>query len=171
MARVFEEYVSGWEGPGDVLKLGREGVDSLFGKLGLVWRADYFWHLQEELAEQWAGSVPEETEDLQALPGVGSYVSAATRIYAFGVSETAVDANVLRILGRVYGIEFPDHARRSPRVLRWASAHCPGPDESARAFNWGLVDLGSKVCSPEDPQHEECPVANRCWLAGEGRGS
>lgn len=166
VARLFREHVSAWEGPGDVLDLGRAGVEALFEQLGLLWRADYFWKLQKELREKWAGSVPRDRADLEALPGIGRYAAAATRIYAFGASETAVDANVLRILGRVYGIDFPDHARRSRRVLSWASAHCPGPGEAARAFNWGLVDLGSLVCSPEEPQHGECPVADRCWLAG-----
>lgn len=167
VAKIFDEHVSCWQGPEDVLQLGEEGVRLLFERLGLVWRAKYFWQLQLELQEAWNGTVPQDTDDLQSLPGVGSYASSATRIYAFGEAETAVDANVLRIFGRVYGIEFPDHARRSPRVLRWASAHCPGAGDTARAFNWGLVDLGSIVCSAADPRHSNCPVADRCWLAGQ----
>lgn len=166
VARIYREYVHSWEGPEDVMGLGRQMVESLFKHLGLTWRAEYFWQLQVELRENWVGSVPPRADDLQSLPGVGSYVSAATRIYAFGASETAVDANVLRILGRFYGIDFPDHARRSSRVLRWASAHCPGSDDVARTFNWGLVDLGSLVCRPEDPKHKECPLADNCRLAG-----
>lgn len=171
VASVFSEHVASWRGPDDVLELGKEGVKRLFGRLGLVWRAQYFWALQLELKEHRHGEVPEDRDELLSLPGVGWYVATATRVYAFGRRETAVDSNVLRIFGRLYGLTFPDHARRSPRVVRWASAHCPDEGDQTRAFNWGLVDIGSILCTPDDPDHEACPLQASCRLADRNAAS
>lgn len=163
---VYRDEVRGWTGPSSVLKLGRKGVDQLFARLGLQWRARYFWDLQRTLQEKFADRVPRDWKKLRSLPGVGEYVATAVLVFAFGERRTVVDSNVLRILGRYYGIEFPDHARRSKRVLEWATLHAPDGSDECRTFNWALIDLGATVCTPSNPMHSACPIRQECWLSG-----
>lgn len=165
---VFEQYRERFRGPADVVAAGRDEVDAIFARLGLVWRAEYFWRLQGRLAEA-GGEIPRDVPALVQLPGVGRYAATATAVFAFGIRATVVDANVLRVLGRWYGIEFPDHARRSPRVAEWATRHSPVAGDAVRAFNWALIDLGADVCTPLSPRCEECPIVDGCRYAA-GRG-
>lgn len=167
VADIYRKAVARWDSPYDVLDFGQEGVRALFERLGLVWRAEYFWQLQHTLVHRFRGKVPRSWASLLELPGVGEYVAASVLVFAFGESRTVVDANVLRIFGRYYGITFPDHARRSPSVLQWASDHAPGGAFRCRQFNWGLLDLGAQVCTPGNPAHSGCPLSDTCKeLAG-----
>lgn len=162
VVEVYREYVEEWSGPESVRSMGFDAVEGVFGRLGLTWRAKYFWDLQEALSEDFDGEVPCDWDLLRSLPGVGEYVATAVLVFAFGERRTVVDSNVLRILGRYYGMDFPNHARRSVRVLRWASEHAPATGGRCRSFNWGLLDLGAEVCTPFNPAHRRCPLDGYC---------
>jgi A/G-specific adenine glycosylase len=93
---------------------------------------------------------------------VGAYVSAAVRVFAFNERLTVLDSNVLRILGRYFGVHFPDHARRSARVQAWAKSLAPAAGEPCKRFNWALIDLGASVCLPQSPKCAVCPLNRYC---------
>lgn len=160
---VYREFAGSYSGPEDVVKAGLDKVEEIFGRLGLRWRAEYFYSLQEQLVECYNGEVPTREDELRSLPGVGQYGASAVRVFAYGEQETVLDSNVLRIMGRFYGIAFPDHARRSQRVKRWLSQMAPESPSEARSFNWGLIDLGAEVCKPHDPDCVDCPIRGNCW--------
>lgn len=166
---VFQRFMEQFSTPEDLLGAGRKTVDEIFAGLGLRWRAEYFWELQHTLVERFNGEVPEPAEELLDLPGVGRYAATAVRVFAFGHSETVLDSNVLRVMGRFYGIDFPDHARRSPRVADWARRMCPPGEEAARRWNWALIDYGATMCSPNAPRCSASPLCARCWHACEQR--
>lgn len=163
---VLMEFRSRYATPNDVIDAGRDAVGSIFARLGLAWRGEQFWRLQEELVRRHAGGVPRDDASLRALPGVGDYVSAAVRVFAFGERLTVLDSNVLRILGRYFGIEFPDHARRSRRVQNWANSLAPTDPVQIKRYNWALIDLGAMVCTPQAPSHAICPITSGCRYAG-----
>lgn len=160
---VFEEFCTRFSSPQDVIDAGAETVKELFGRLGLLWRAEYFWKLQQHLVSEHGGTVPGEYDRLIELPGVGQYAASAVRVFAHGERHTVVDSNVLRLFGRYYGIEFPDHARRSPRVHRWATLHAPEDRDRIMKFNWALIDFASTVCTPRSPSCGSCPLRPGCW--------
>jgi A/G-specific adenine glycosylase len=163
---VFLEFCRRYESPRDVVAAGRPAVDDIFSRLGLRWRADHFWRLQQALAER-GGEPPHSLRELEDLPGVGTYAAAAVTVFAYGSSRTVVDANVLRVLGRYYGIEFDDGSRRRRGVLDWASEHAPAGAADCRKFNWALLDLGAEICTPSDPDCQICPLASKCQLGQE----
>lgn len=161
---VFDEFAARYSEPAEVVAAGLDATEEIFKQLGLRWRAEYFFDLQRQLAEKFDSQVPQEEDVLLSLPGVGRYAASAVRVFAFGMCETVVDSNVLRVVGRYFGIDFPDHARRSPRVGDWLSAMAPREPEVAREFNWGLIDFATSVCRPADPACSECLLQKRCWF-------
>lgn len=165
VAPVYSNFVSKYDGPEDLLRAGRDAVMHIFERLGLRWRGQLFWDLQHALIARHNGVVPQDQKALLALPGVGPYVSTAVRVFAFGESATVIDSNVLRVLGRYFGISFPDQARRSPRVIAWAGQMAPQDSEQSRRFNWALIDHGATICIPGDPRCYECPLRGQCWYA------
>lgn len=161
---VFEEFVAADADPSYVVEMGEDYCQALFGKLGLHWRAPLFLELNQVLHDENAGKVPDSMPELLRLPGVGQYAATAVMVFAFGRPMTVVDSNVLRIFRRFFGWDLPDHARRNRKLLTLANSMCPTTPTAARAFNWGLLDLGALVCTESSPAHHECPVKASCWL-------
>lgn len=101
-------------------------------------------------AEGW----PTTAQELQRLPGVGPYTSAAIASIAFGEPIAAVDTNLRRVLSRWHG------AALDGRVLDDAAAD--HVDEDAGSWNQALMDLGSALCTPREPSCRDCPVSAWC---------
>ena len=59
------------------------------------------------------GGFPDEEAGLRALPGVGAYIAAAVAAIAFGRRTVVVDANVERVVSRLFAIGEPLPAARS----------------------------------------------------------
>lgn len=164
--KYFEEFSRRFRRPEDFVSAGREESDKIFDAIGLRWRAKYFWEMHVQLVKKFQGEVPRSFDTLRSLPGVGQYAASAVCVFAYEESRTVLDSNVLRILGRYFGIRFPDHARRSARVRRWASRFAPADPGRCRKWNWALIDFGSLVCTPSSPECSGCPVSASCWYAG-----
>lgn len=102
-------------------------------------------------------------DDLQGLPGIGPYASAATACFAFGAPEPALDVNMARIVSRIFGITPARGELRRNRIIRQLAKQLISV-RSARNLNWALLDLGALVCRPK-PMCEACPLEGRCKYA------
>lgn len=162
---VFLNFTRTYPKPANFVRRGPGAAREVFQSLGLLWRADQFWNLHRVLLEKYGGVIPRDPAELHSLPGVGDYVAAALRVFAFGEILTILDSNVLRILGRYFGISFPDHARRSGRVQAWATQLAPNDPGDCRPFNWALIDHGASICLATRPRLIECPILQGCIFA------
>jgi A/G-specific adenine glycosylase len=59
------------------------------------------------------GRVPQDEAGLRALPGLGAYTAAAVAAIAFGQRAVVVDANVERVVSRLFAIDEPLPAGRA----------------------------------------------------------
>lgn len=99
---------------------------------------------------------------LEHLPGIGAYGARAIACFGRGQKIGIVDANVARILRRVFRIANDD--TRAPIYQRYADAiGVAGPN--ARATNFGLLDIGAGACTPV-PQCDGCPLEPKCLRFG-----
>lgn len=111
------------------------------------------------------GGFPESEAELRKLPGLGDYTAAAVAAIAFGQRAVVVDANVERVVARLYAIGEPlPDARKAIR----ARAHEITPEHRAGDFAQGMMDLGATVCTPRDPKCLLCPLAGPCMARAEG---
>jgi A/G-specific adenine glycosylase len=138
-------------------------VRDLLHPLGLNWRAELLLHMASEIMRKHNGKIPFEKEKLESLPGVGRYISSAVRCFAFGYSETLLDTNTVRILGRVYGIAINDSSRRSKSFekLYESLIDVRHPEN----FNYAMIDLGAVICKPKNPSCHICPLNTVCAFA------
>ena len=135
-------------------------ITSLFGRLGLKWRAKNVLRLIRQIKEQYHGSIPRELDDLRKLPGVGEYVAAAVACYAFGHRTVAIDSNVVRVVSRLFGISVTiDSGRRDTRLIHAAASLAP--QHRPRDFNLALLDISALICKPK-PLCEICPLMKYC---------
>jgi A/G-specific adenine glycosylase len=137
-------------------------VEGLLRPLGLHRkRARQLIDCAGRLAEDHEGRVPRDLQSLLALPGVGLYAASAVLCFAYGRRRAIVDANVARVYTRCFGFGRTPRRLATARQL-WSLAERMLPLRRVRAFNWALLDLGSRVCLPLTPRCGLCPLATSC---------
>ena len=105
------------------------------------------------------GRFPQTEAALRALPGLGAYTAAAIAAIAFGERTAVVDANVERVIARLYAISTPlPQARGAIRSFVDALTPAARPGDFAQ----GMMDLGATVCTPRAPRCLLCPLAQHC---------
>jgi A/G-specific adenine glycosylase len=131
--------------------------------LGYYRRAADLHRLAREVVRHHGGVVPSEPEALRRLPGVGPYTAGAVATFAYEKPAPAVDTNVARVLGRVFGCRTAKSTMRTARQLQ------PKRGKTAWRFNQALMELGALVCTARAPQCGTCPVNDRCTWYGKTR--
>jgi A/G-specific adenine glycosylase len=157
---VYQLFLRKFPDPHTLADAAPEEIDGIFAMLGLKWRAGKVKELAKVLVSQYNGRVPCSREELLSLPGVGEYVANAVLCFAYGMDVAVIDANVCRVIGRVFGVKPRGEARRDSRFRQIAQRLVP-PKE-ARKFNWALIDFAALICTPQNPRCDECPLQELC---------
>jgi A/G-specific adenine glycosylase len=151
-APYFERFTSRWPTV-EALAAAEEGeVMSAWGGLGYYSRARNLVACARQVVER--GGFPEDEAGLRMLPGIGAYTSAAIAAIAFGRSAFPVDANIERVLARLFAIPDKAAVRRLPERIALATRHGD--------FAQGLMDLGATVCTARAPKCLACPLRKHC---------
>lgn len=134
----------------------------LWQGLGYYNRARNLKKAAIEIIEQYQGEIPNDYEKLLKLKGIGEYTAGAIASIAFGLPESAVDGNVLRVMTRLKADsrdiskkevkkEFSDEIKK---VLQHTNPSI---------FNQALMELGATICLPNGtPKCEQCPIQKYC---------
>ena len=133
--------------------------------LGYYRRARSLHACAQAVVARHRGTLPLTESALLALPGIGPYTAAAVAAIAGGAAAVPVDANVERVLGRIYAIESPLPAARS-RLRELASGLAA--TQRAGDFAQALMELGALVCRPRQPACLACPCRSWCRAASLG---
>jgi A/G-specific adenine glycosylase len=129
--------------------------------LGYYARARNLHRAAQIVVEQHGGRLPDTPEEIETLPGIGRYTSGAILSIAYDVPRPIVDANVIRVLSRVFGLRGDPKSTANQAVL-WSLAEQLVPTESPGDFNQAMMELGALVCDPSDPRCEHCPLLIDC---------
>lgn len=117
--------------------------------------AKYVWH-------ELGGKFPNTYSELIKLKGIGSYTASAISSFAFGEAKAVVDGNVFRVLARYFGIST-DIASSSAKKEFETLANQLIPQDIPGEFNQAMMDFGSRLCTPRNPECNSCPVKNGCF--------
>jgi len=87
--------------PEHFVKLGRKKIEKLIKSIGLFRnKAKSVYLLSKQLIEKHNGKVPNNFDDLYALPGVGKKTASVVLNEGFGLPTIAVDTHVFRVSNR-----------------------------------------------------------------------
>lgn len=159
----FEKFTARW---GDVEALAaapEEDVMAAWAGLGYYSRARNLVLCAREVAE--LGGFPVSEAELRKLPGLGAYTAAAVAAIAFGQRAVVVDANVERVVSRLFAIASP---LPGSRKLIGQHADTITPQLRAGDFAQAMMDLGSGICTTRDPKCLLCPLSKYCAGRAEG---
>ena len=157
----FESFTARWPDVGALAAAPEEDVLAAWAGLGYYSRARNLVKAARVVAGM--GGFPDTEEGLRELPGVGAYTAAAIAAIAFGRRAVVVDANVERVVSRLFRIEQPLPGAR--KAIREAAEQIT-PDRRAGDFAQGMMDLGSRICTPRSPRCDDCPLAGDCMARG-----
>lgn len=129
--------------------------------LGYYSRARYLHAAAQTVVDDYDGHVPHSWDDILNLKGVGPYTASAVLSIAYQKPYAVVDGNVIRVLSRFYGIE-EDVRRSKTKSLIQEYADELIDQQQPGDFNQALMELGAKVCTPTQPDCENCPLQSQC---------
>ncbi|MFH1301209.1 MAG: A/G-specific adenine glycosylase [Planctomycetota bacterium] len=129
--------------------------------LGYYSRARNIHKAAKMLVEEFQGVFPRTVEALQALPGIGRYTAGAICSFAYDQPAPIVEANTLRLYSRLIGLEEDPRSKGGQNQL-WEFAELILPRKSPGVFNQALMDLGSLICTPQNPECDVCPASAGC---------
>jgi len=161
VAVVWPQLVRKYPTPAALSRARASSLVKLLRPLGLQnQRAKSLVTISTVLQRDFGGCVPRSTGALLSIPHLGLYTAAAVGCFAFGERLPIVDANVLRVLGRVHGIKAGADLRRSPEI--WSLAWKLLPDKHCEVHNYGILDFAATVCKAKLPRCESCGLNELC---------
>lgn len=133
-----EEYLKLWEG------------------LGYYSRVKNMHKAAEIIVSQYQGIIPNNSQQLAKLPGIGLYTAGAIASIAFDEITAAVDGNVHRVISRYFGLKLTKE-ELIPKMNELLPNHHIGD------FNQSLMEVGATICLPKaDPLCSKCPLNQYC---------
>ncbi len=153
----FAKFTERWPTVNDLAGAPEEDVMAAWAGLGYYSRARNLVKCAAAVKE--LGGFPETEAELLKLPGLGAYTAAAVAAIAFGQRAVVVDANVERVVSRLFAIEEPlPGSRKTIRIHTDAIT----PDQYAGDFAQAMMDLGSGICTSREPKCLLCPLTGDC---------
>ena len=155
----FESFAARWPTV-EALAAAADGeVMAAWAGLGYYARARNLLACARTVAGELGGRFPEDEAALRRLPGIGAYTAAAVSAIAFGRRAVAVDANVERVVARLFAI---GDALPAARAAIRGHADRLTPDRQAGDFTQAMMELGQTICTPRRPDCGRCPLAPHC---------
>ncbi len=157
---VYLNFIKCYPNILSIYKASESEIKELLKSLGLFWRIRLLKAMATELVKRFDRKVPEERESLLSLPGVGDYIASSVRCFGFNQPDAIIDTNVMRVITRIFDIQFKDSLRRNKKFMILAQRLLD--PINPREYNFAMLDLANQVCRPKAPECHICPVKEFC---------
>ncbi|BCY15294.1 A/G-specific adenine glycosylase [Actinoplanes sp. L3-i22] len=166
---AWRSWMTRWPTPAALAADPQSEAVRMWGRLGYPRRAMRLHACALAIVERHGGRVPDELDQLLALPGVGTYTARAVATFAYGQRHPVVDTNVRRVVSRA--VEGKPDAGPATTAADLVAMEELLPEETARAARASIafMELGAIVCTARAPKCVDCPFHQVCaWrLTGE----
>jgi A/G-specific adenine glycosylase len=163
----FERFTARFPTIQSLAEADLEEVLRLWEGLGYYSRARNLHRASQAVVNEYAGRFPSDVEVLRTLPGIGRYTAGAISSFAFDQPAAIVEANTERLFARLLALRDDVRASACQKHL-WQFAEELVPEKRAGDFNQALMDIGSKLCRPVDPDCKSCPLQKYCGAFNQG---
>ena len=143
--------------PKHFVKLGRKKIEKLIKSIGLFRnKAKNIYLLSKQLIEKHNGKVPNNFENLYALPGVGRKTASVVLNEGFGLPTIAVDTHVFRVSNRTglaYGKNPDEVQKRLYEIV---------PKKYLKKAGHTILLHGRYTCKARAPSCKTCVIIKYC---------
>jgi A/G-specific adenine glycosylase len=170
VATVLERYPRFMKRFPTVKKLATADVDEVLAEwagLGYYSRARNLHACAGQVVEQFSGKFPSDPLLLEQLKGIGRSTAGAIAAFAFHERAPILDANVKRILARIFAVDgaLQDKAVNE-RLWELAEDLLPSKREDMPIYTQALMDFGATWCTSRKPVcfsgERKCPYLKKC---------
>jgi len=170
VATVLERYPRFMKRFPTVKKLATADVDEVLAEwagLGYYSRARNLHACAKQVMTEFGGQFPGDPILLEQLKGIGRSTAGAIAAFAFHERAPILDANVKRILARLFAIEGAIQDKVVNDQL-WALAEQLLPTKPADmpVYTQALMDFGATWCTSRKPvclgSEKKCPFEKNC---------
>lgn len=102
------------------------------------------------------GVLPKNVDELILLPGIGKNTAHAIAAFAYHQPVPVMEANVKRILCRVFAFKNPNDD------TLWNAARTLLDTNNPFDYNQAMMDIGAMVCTKTSPKCDVCPLTTIC---------
>ncbi|MFQ3301163.1 MAG: A/G-specific adenine glycosylase [Planktomarina sp.] len=162
----FVKFTTLWPNVFDLAAADDAEVMAAWAGLGYYARARNLLKCARAIVVEFEGQFPSDRDQLQGLPGIGPYTSAALASIAFDQPETVVDGNVERVMARLFDVHLPLPKAKVPLTKL---AEELTPHKRAGDYAQAVMDLGATICTSKSPSCKICPW--RCCCLAMSRGT
>jgi len=143
--------------PEHFVKLGRNKIEKLIKSIGLFRnKAKSVYLLSKQLIEKHNGKVPNNFEDLYALPGVGRKTASVVLNEGFGLPTIAVDTHVFRVSNRT-GLAYGKNPDEVQQIL-----YKVVPKKYLKKAGHTILLHGRYTCKARAPSCKTCLIIKYC---------
>lgn len=143
------------DGPLAMSKVPVETVQEIIRPCGLSGnKSKAIVGLSKILLEEHGGQVPQNFQDLEALPGVGHKTASVVMSQAFGVPAFPVDTHIHRLIYR-WGLSTGKNVEKT-------EADCKQlfPEESWNKLHLQIIYFGREYCPARGHDPLSCPICS-----------
>jgi A/G-specific adenine glycosylase len=155
----FERFTARWPNVTALATADDADLMAAWAGLGYYARARNLLACARAVMAEHGGVFPSTGAELLKLPGVGAYTAAAIAAIAFDERAVVVDANVERVVARLFAIDTP-----LPKARPMISDACDAITPYTRAgdFAQAMMDLGATICTARKAACLTCPLTTHC---------
>lgn len=157
----FHRFMKRFPNVHDLAKADQQEVLKIWEGLGYYSRARNMHHAAKTVVNEFDGILPETWDKITSLKGIGPYTASAILSIAFDKPYAVVDGNVIRVLSRYFGIEENVRSTKTKNLIQQKADELID-QRSPGDFNQALMELGAMVCTPSNPDCENCPISAGC---------
>ena len=127
--------------------------------LGYYSRARSLKKTSQIIIKKHKGDIPNNFDDLKALPGVGNYTASAILAIAFNQPYIPLDGNIERVLKRYLYLKKESEIKKDKLDQKKSIfGTCKRSSDYAQA----LMEIGALICKPTKPLCNQCPIQKKC---------
>ena len=170
VATVLERYPRFMKRFPTVKKLATADVDEVLAEwagLGYYSRARNLHACAKQVMTDFGGKFPSDPILLEQLKGIGRSTAGAVAAFAFHERAPILDANVKRILARLFAVDgaIQDKAVND-QLWQLATDLLPSKPADMPVYTQALMDFGATWCTSRKPvclgSEKKCPFAKDC---------
>jgi len=139
--------------------------------LGYYRRARNLLSAAQDIQLNYGGKIPTDIDSLKSIKGIGDYTANAIIGIGAGKRALAVDANLERVIARIYAIDIEKGVKLQKEIYkRFYNGEILKEltDNNSRELNEAFMDLGRVICQARKADCVLCPVKRSCLSFKEG---
>ncbi len=167
--KLLPDFIKKYPDPQSICKLDLLELAEILQPLGLFNRRARDLRKTAQYLLEHDKIIPTTKKELKSLPGVGDYIANALLCFAFNKPVPIIDANVGRVIKRVFSFPVKSAPSRDKKLEEFMQGLLP--KENYKEFNLAILDLAALICTPTSPACEDCPLLSISDFGQKARSS